>query len=400
AKAQISNQKINYSFKSTSFDSLSVQGNISVANLEGKLYFFKNDPTYGNGLKGKVHAGFEPGVDLLANAYFGKIKVGQSTHNYWGVFGGIRFSEAVPVLGLIECQGFSGGLYYNMTKTPASNDNQRRVQEPNAGNIAVNLVPEIGSVGFSDKVWLQSTGGGDAFKSMSTISAKFNRNSWALRSLSLEGNMWIMPESNTNVPVWADMDVDLNVTSRTLSGTLNAYIQHASLRGSGDGYRAGYLDLLIAPNKWHLYIGIPNDRIGVKIPALGADLEAYLCVGSVVPGVPQLPQRIRDVLRGTTIGNFRDENVATGKGFAFGAFFEFNPPPATFLIFKGDLDLMLGFDLSLIKYEGDVSCDGINNLPNFGLNHWYAQGQMYAYVYASLGIYVDVWFAEGTFNIF
>jgi len=403
AKAQISDHKITYAFKSTSFDSLSVQGNISVADFGGKLYFFKNDPTYGNGLKGNVHANFEPGISLLANAYFGKKRTGQSTHNYWGVFGGVRFSEAVPVLGLIECKGFAGGVFYNMTRAPEITASPRRVQEPNSSNIAVNLVPEDGTVGFSAKVWLQSTGGGDAFKSMSTLNATFNSNSWAIRSLNLLGNMWIMPVNNSNVPVWADMNVDLNFLTKTLSGTLNAYIQHSSLEGTGTGsalYSAGNLDLLIAPHKWHLYVGQPHDRVGVQIPALGAALNAYLCVGSEVPGVPELPQRIRDVLSGTTIGNFRDANVATGKGFAFGAFFDFNPPPATFLIFRGDLDLMLGFDLSLTKYTGDVSCDGINTLPNFGLNKWYAQGQMYAYVYASLGIHVDVWFAEGNFNIF
>lgn len=403
AKAQISDHKITYAFKSTSFDSLSVQGNISVADFGGKLYFFKNDPTYGNGLKGNVHANFEPGISLLANAYFGKKRTGQNTHNYWGVFGGVRFSEAVPVIGLIECKGFAGGVFYNMTRAPEITASPRRVQEPNSSNIAVNLVPEDGTVGFSAKVWLQSTGGGDAFKSMSTLNATFNSNSWAIRSLNLLGNMWIMPVNNSNVPVWADMNVDLNFLTKTLSGTLNAYIQHSSLEGTGTGsalYRAGNLDLLIAPHKWHLYVGQPHDRVGVQIPALGAALNAYLCVGSEVPGVPELPQRIRDVLSGTTIGNFRDANVATGKGFAFGAFFDFNPPPATFLIFRGDLDLMLGFDLSLTKYTGDVSCDGINTLPNFGLNKWYAQGQMYAYVYASLGIHVDVWFAEGNFNIF
>ncbi|MCK9451914.1 MAG: hypothetical protein M0Q90_09510 [Bacteroidales bacterium] len=400
AKAEIIDRKLDYSFKGVSFDSLSINGNLSVADFEGKLYFFKNHATYGNGLQGRVSANFEPGVSLLAKAYFGKVKVGQSTHQYWGVFGGVRFDNPVPVMGVIDCSGFAGGIYYNMKNPQSGNPNPRRVQEPNASNIAVTLVPEVNSTGFAAKVWLESAAGGDAFKSMSTIGAEFNSNSWSLNRLFLEGNLWIMPENNTDVPVWADLNVNLDTRARSLSGTFDGYIKHWSLEGTQSNYKAGSINMFISANRWWVYVGTPGNRIGVSVPAIGADLNGYLCIGNPVPDIPALPQAIRDVLTGTTIGNFRDSNVQQGKGFVFGASFDLDPPAKTVLGIRGDIRLLLGFDLSLIKYTDEVSCDGVNPVTNLGINNWYAQGQIYAYVYASLGIHVDVWFAEGTFNIF
>lgn len=401
AKTEITNNNIKFSFVGSSFDSLNISGKISVVDVLGKIYFYKNNPTYGNGLMGSVEADFEPGVKIVAQAYFGQFRNNQNVNNYWGIYGGAKFNEAIPVLGVMECNAFAGGVYYNMKLNENNtNVNIRRVLAPNLNNITVSLIPQANTTGFSAKIWLQSTGGGDSYKSLSTIGAVFNTNSWSLRELYLRGNMWLMPEDNKDVPVWADMNVNLDWTNHSLSGNFNAYIQSTGIQGIGNNYRAGYINLFISANKWYIRVGTPDDRIGVTVPELGAELNAYLCIGSIVPGVPELPDRIKNVLKNTQIGNFRDENIANGQGFAFGAYFSLNPGPKQFLIIKGELSLMLGFDISLIKYNETVSCDGVNNRSSLGFNNWYAQGQIYAYVYASLSIYIDVWFAEGSFNIF
>jgi hypothetical protein len=56
----------------------------------------------------------------------------------------------------------------------------------------------------------------------------------------------------------------------------------------------------------------------------------------------------------------------------------------------------LGFDVALLNYGATAQCaDG----RPMGANGWYATGQMYARLDASVGLFVDLWFVQGKFEI-
>jgi hypothetical protein len=57
---------------------------------------------------------------------------------------------------------------------------------------------------------------------------------------------------------------------------------------------------------------------------------------------------------------------------------------------------LVGFDVALLNYGATAQCS--DGRP-MGANGWYATGQMYARLDASVGMFVDLWFIQGKFEI-
>jgi hypothetical protein len=79
-----------------------------------------------------------------------------------------------------------------------------------------------------------------------------------------------------------------------------------------------------------------------------------------------------------------ETELGRGEGFAFGAEALFAPPELRFLIFYASIRFLVGFDVALLNYGASAQCaDG----RAMGANGWYATGQMYARLDASVGLY-------------
>ncbi|MEN3027165.1 MAG: hypothetical protein ABDH31_05600, partial [Chlorobiota bacterium] len=124
-------------------------------------------------------------------------------------------------------------------------------------------------------------------------------------------------------------------------------------------------------------------------------LQAYFMAGMDLPSIPPIPQEVLD-LTGPVPAPVRPEALGRGNGFAFGAMADFNPGELRFLIFYASMRFLVGFDMALLDYGATARCS--DGRP-MGANGWYATGQMYARLDASIGLYVDLWFVSGRFEI-
>ena len=128
--------------------------------------------------------------------------------------------------------------------------------------------------------------------------------------------------------------------------------------------------------------------------------------------LPIFPEKIREFLDGSTKGsgvesadiskannartaalkNFQAE-VAGGvmMGASAWGYIDFNLG-----LFYGDLGALAGFDVSIRKL-GNTQCMNIPRTP--GYNGWYAEGQLYAYLYAKFGIHINLGFWDKKLDI-
>ena len=176
--------------------------------------------------------------------------------------------------------------------------------------------------------------------------------------------------------------------------------------------------------KWHLYLGEPAEDkrckfvlvdFKSKIVSVNIGANAYLCIGNELPGdgeLPPIPSKIREFLDGSTKGsgvesadiskannartaalkNFQAE-VAGGvmMGASAWGYIDFNLG-----LFYGDLGALAGFDVSIRKLS-NTQCMNIPRTP--GYNGWYAEGQLYAYLYAKFGIHINLGFWDKKLDI-
>lgn len=178
--------------------------------------------------------------------------------------------------------------------------------------------------------------------------------------------------------------------------------------------------------KWHLYLGQPDEDkrcsftlVDFKSPGdivrVNIGANAYLCVGNELPNngeLPPLPEKIRTFLDDSTKGSgVESDDVAKAEKARQSAkkYFESQANGGVMLgasawgyinvdlgLFYADLGALAGFDVS-VRNIGSTPCMNIDRTPGF--NGWYAEGQLYAYLYAVMGLKIDLGFWSEKFNI-
>ncbi len=176
--------------------------------------------------------------------------------------------------------------------------------------------------------------------------------------------------------------------------------------------------------KWHLYLGQPDEDkrckfqlvdFKSKIVSVDIGANAYLCVGNELPNngeLPPLPEKIRTFLDGSTKGSgVQSDDVAKAEKARLSAkkYFESQVHGGVMLgasawgyinvdlgLFYADLGALAGFDVA-VKKIGDTPCMNLPRTPGF--NGWYAEGQLYAYLYAVMGLDINLGFWSKKFDI-
>lgn len=162
------------------------------------------------------------------------------------------------------------------------------------------------------------------------------------------------------------------------------------------------------------YLKFKSSVVSVDIGA-----NAYLCLGNVLPNngkLPEIPSQVANFLNGSDNGNgienaslaevergrkasldrFEQESEKNGGGIMLGAqaYGYFNVDLGLFYL---DAGVTAGFDISLVK-DINVICTNIEGNP--GYKGWYGRGQLYAYLYANLGVRIDLGFWKDDFPVF
>ena len=176
--------------------------------------------------------------------------------------------------------------------------------------------------------------------------------------------------------------------------------------------------------KWHLYVGQPDEDLRCKfilvdfkskIVSVNIGANAYLCLGNELPNngeLPPIPTEIRQFLDGSTKGSgvqsdditkaenarsnaLKDFQAQTYGGVMMGAS-AWGYIDVDLGLFYGNIGALAGFDVSIRKI-GDTPCMNIPRTP--GYNGWYGEGQLYAYLYAKFGIYINLGFWDKKIDI-
>lgn len=181
----------------------------------------------------------------------------------------------------------------------------------------------------------------------------------------------------------------------------------------------------LSPVKWHLYLGEPEETkrcqfilIDFKSPIVSVNIgtNVYLCVGNELPNngqLPPIPEEISNFLDGSVKGEgvvsddvskaekgrkqaLADFKAQVNGGVMMGAS-AWGYVDIDLGLFYGSMGALAGFDVALLNF-GDTECMNIKGTKP-GYKGWYAQGQLYAYLYSEFGVKIDLGFWEGKLPI-
>lgn len=432
-----------WTFNRTQVDAIRINSKISTFKLEGNLNFNRNHPVYGNGFAGRVKVDIDvAATSVKADAAF---MSGTKDHfKYWYFDALAQISPGIPLGGPLSLNAIGGGAYFHCKM----NKGRGNENDSNTMNAAVDYIPDQNTkFGFKAAIGLASTGSDGLVNGMVTYEMAFNQN-WGVRFAKIYGEAKILtkipgvgsmesignklnsitdktqkatagiaPELqvkedikseqsniNPNGAISAIVDMTMDFENSTFHGIFDAYVNIAGgiIQGRGPNARAGRAIIHVSPNDWYFYIGTPQDRIGLRmgVGPVNVSTGGYFCMGSVLPASPPPPQRVADILGATLdeLDYMRDENlISKGGGVAFGSSLEINTGDLTFAIFYARFEAGIGFDIMLKNYGSNTSCKGASG--PVGINGWYANGQVYAYLAGELGVKVNLFFIKGRFPI-
>ncbi|MBI4535672.1 MAG: hypothetical protein HY708_05290 [Ignavibacteriae bacterium] len=367
-----------FKFNSIELDSVGVNADLGPVKVLGSVKLFRDDPTYGSGFRGAIRADFLQRLVVTSTIQFGQV----SGFRYFYVDAKGIFSPGIPfgTTG-VGFYGLGGGFWWNMrregvTTPPVPTSSGVAGQAPGATASGFRFVPNNGTFGFKAMVILGTHPSSVAFNADVILEIELQRTSTGLSMgrITFQGNGYMMAEvtARQNAKVTMFCDITYNFSSRVLHGVFQVAINATPVTGGGQ------MIVHVEQSTWYIKIGEPSNRISLNLTSwLRAD--AYLMVGMSLPPPPPPPPQVRNVIGSPS--TYRDSRIAAGNGFAFGASISFNTGRQTWAIFYGEVSAGGGFDIAVLK---QTRCTGING--------WQAQGQLYAWVNASIGLYVDVGF--------
>ncbi len=378
-------------FDGVNLDSIGIEAQLSVVYIKGGVKLYNAHPTFGNGFRGALSATFIDQISVSATAQFGSV----NGYRYWYVDAKALFSAGIPVFTGVGIYGFGGGAWYHMRKSgsvslasaPSSPDNS---SNPGTSNSGYSYMPDQGvDFGFMGMIVLGTHPSPEAFNGDVSIEAQFLSDG-GIGTIGINGNGYMLCEitNRSSSRITANVEMEYNFPARTYHGVFNVDINATPFEGGGQ------MVLHFSPELWYIKIGEPSNRINVSL-ASWLRVDGYFMVGQNLPAPPPLPAEVLELFPGWTV--VRNPAIETGDGFAFGASAGFNTGRQTFLIFYGQLSAIIGFDLALLNFGSDTRCEGMSG--PIGIDGWYAMGQVYASVAASIGLHVDLWFVEGDFEI-
>jgi hypothetical protein len=430
-----------WSYSKLKIDDVRIFANVKDAfKLDGYLKFMDDDPIYGDGFDGTIHAEIKKAVTVTVDvrAIFGK-----KPFRYWFFDGKVDLGNVGISTGTgFNINGFAGGAYYRMKKQGLDNNipsGLKYVPDSTAGlglragilfnwgsdkvasgeasfEIAFNRNGGMRYVGLFGFVKVMKDILPDGFGIENYVKTKFSaieaRATQLIGDTARLNQMKIFqpsaaakesfPTHNNEQPgqqgLSAYVGIQYDFAAHSLHANFDLYINAAGglLKGAASGNRAGWAVLHIAPSVWYLHMGKPNDRLGVKfgIGSFNIQTGAYFMVGHEIPAFPPPPPQVISILNQSGLtynNNISQAQLQMGKGLAFGANVAVSTGDIRFLIFYANFSAGLGFDV-MIKDWGDSRCAGSND--RIGINGWYAEGQAYAYLQGELGVRIKLLFIK------
>jgi hypothetical protein len=421
AKSYEENERQRWKYDGLEVHKIAIDIDQGAFKLKGSAQFYKNDQVYGDGFSGNIEAEFSKLPKLSATAIFGN--VGGLRYFYADAMA--NFNSGLPVFGGMYLYGLGGGIYHHMSQLGWDEKAPGTIGQTASGII---YKPDKNTLfGFKATVamGLKSK---ELFNGDLTFEMAFN-SSCGVNLIALRGNGYFMtpPEEGGGMDklidktkdiakgkdpndktkkdkdpgrssLYAYVDLRMDFQENIFHGVLGTYINLPGgiLQGIGPGGKAGEAVIHFAKDEWYIWVGTPTDRFGLK--ALNfAQLDAYFVMGTKIPASPPPPAKVSEILGGIDLDYMANENaIGEGKGIGFGAGLQISTGRKTLGPFYAEFDAGAGFDVMLKNY-GNVFCKGQSS--PLGVNGWYANGQIWAYLEGAIGIKVDIWGIKGNYEI-
>jgi len=191
----------------------------------------------------------------------------------------------------------------------------------------------------------------------------------------------------------AQVGIDFNFDEDSYWGMFDVFLNTPAIKGEGEKNRLGYLEFYNSPEDWYIYVGTPDKRFGVKDIPIGpykAAINLYYMTGTILPNPAKPDAVVIDILDLTAdelaFGRNFDDDLAVGKGYAFGATFRLGMGFDWGIVYAS-AEAGVGFDL-MIRDFGDATCRGSEE--RVGMDGWYATGQLYAYLQGEIGVQIKI----------
>ncbi|MCL2098520.1 MAG: hypothetical protein FWH23_07175 [Bacteroidales bacterium] len=433
-------ERTNWEFEKIEISEVTIDATIAEAiTLKGSLKIMNNEPTYGNGFDGSIKLNIKKPFSMTVDV---RAIFGYSTFRYWAVDANLDLPAGVFMPPCFLFTGFGGGVSFRMKpeQTGSSNmptglkyipDNTKgigltastkftangssAIQGTAMFQILFNASGGLNFIGFFGtidimakanlpgnmaaqyKSFLQNQQAytqGNQAKEAELEKAKTENPNMAAAVVN-KGNTSEVPMSSSAV-ITADAGIMFDFEAQSLHACFNMYLDVAGgfIHGSGPNKRAGWAELHIDPDDWYLYLGVPDDPVGVTLSLgpINVSTSSYFMLGTQILNSPPPPQQVADIL-GVALSDIDYMSslnaLGAGRGIAFGARLNVSTGDLRFLMFYAKFEAGLGFDIMVKEYE-NAYCEG-SNAP-IGMNGWFANGQAYAYLQGELGILVKMWF--------
>jgi len=374
----VQGQKFYPQYLSTSIDSIAIQANLAAVSIDGAIGFRQDDPVFGNGFIGTLHANFKPaGVQVAALAEFGNTNYqnGNQLYRYWRVEADVILPPpGVVFLPGFAFRGFGGGAYNNM--------------EASLSGTTYTFSPQKSNLGLQVKASIATTPKEDGFNSDVILAGEFNQNTGGLTFINFTGDFWMGAEMTTaarnDAIVNGGIGATYNFPDKHFNFFANVNVNAPPV--STPSPMSLVVDVKGKDNEWYVKFGdaqVPNTVL-VSMAGLSATVDNYLMFGNKIEPPSGFSNQFRNSYYYATKSWPNNSNLGnggigshtnTGSGFATGIGFRFAYEDERHL--KGNyylgFNLGAGAELHLAFMEYMGACGGYNPL---GINGWRASGML------------------------
>ena len=385
---------------------IDIKGKIGPVKIDGRVEFFNNDATWGNGLYGRLKASM-----LDSKMDLGNVTAQFSSKNgtpSW--FIDAKMNAGFNIVPALQIYNMGAGIGYNVkiNVVPNAIDIKKNVAQLDDGKshlgqtlTGISYLPESNNtVAFRAEAYF-GVMSKDVFNADAAVSIDFDGSTGGIKDFIFDGEgRYLQPEGSE-----ALAEGDLHVVYHAAGEVFDARIGLKISNKSPIPLKQASIFLYFSQAGWHIMLGRPasiNESDAVKVALIPniAEAKAYFQVGNLgLDATPPPPDKIKEIL---TRYNVQLEGLKSGRndlvlgrglGIAFGASLEINIDGHVGPLY-GNLYGGLGFDLMIQKTS--ATCNGNQNI---GIGGWYALGDIYAGVFASIGIDVDLGFWHDKFEI-
>jgi len=379
--------KKEWKYDKFSLSTITLTVNTEAFKLNGLINFMNDDPVYGKGFYGGLQLQIPSVMEntMSMACAFGRV----DGYRYWMVDATL---PTAIILGSATITSLTGGIAYHMQNTQTQQQLLASVSANTSSGVALsqNYVPnENNGLYFKAGVGFKNTQKEEALNGDVIFTISFNSNG-GLNNIQLLGDAYMMckrsERASSNNYAHGSVAINYDNQEKVFDAQLSMLAEF-----SGAITANIWAHLYFSPGLWYIHLGLPSNPCTVNILNL-CNANAYFMLGQNLEPMPPPPPQVSSVLGGMT--NQRNTtDIAAGNGIACGmnlqaSFYKTVNLTENIYIYAGG-SAGAGFDMTLYKYAPTTHCEG--STEPFGMNYWYLQGQLYAYMSMNIGCTNDSW---------